>query len=142
MSRAARDGGFVTAEWSLAVAMVLLPLLSVAATLPGWASTREAAVVAAREASRVLAVQRVPGEATATAAGVARRVLADRGIVDASRVRIVGEVIDTAADARSGSVQVVVEVALAAHGIPFLGRIPLTTVRAEHQRTLEPFRSR
>jgi NADH:ubiquinone oxidoreductase subunit H len=47
-----RDGrGFVAIEWVAAVALLLLPVVVLVATLPSWAERRHAATVAAREAA-------------------------------------------------------------------------------------------
>ena len=47
--------GLVAIEWVAALALLLLPIVVLVATLPEWAERRHAATVAAREATRVLA---------------------------------------------------------------------------------------
>lgn len=68
------ERGTVAVEWVAAVALLLLPMVVVAVTLPRWAERRHAATVAAREAARVLArdwPEGDPAEAVATAWAVA-----------------------------------------------------------------------
>jgi hypothetical protein len=106
------DGGFVAIEWVAAIALLLLPVVVVVASMPGWAERRHAATVAAREAAREL-VDAWPNGDAAAATLVATEVAADHGI-DASdldiRVPSVGE-------ARGGEVVVEVEVTMPALGV-------------------------
>ena len=53
-SRRRSESGFVAIEWVAAIAMLLLPIVVLVATMPGWAERRHAATVAAREAARDL----------------------------------------------------------------------------------------
>ena len=114
--RAGRRGrserGFVAIEWIAAVALLLLPMVVLVATMPGWAERRHAATVAAREAARDL-VGNWPNGDPVAAVVVAQDVAADHGI-DASdldvRVRSVGE-------ARGDQVEVEVEVTMPAIGV-------------------------
>lgn len=74
MTRGRDERGTVAVEWAAAVALLLLPMVVVAATLPQWAERRHAATVAAREAARVLArdwPEGDPAEAVSTAWAVA-----------------------------------------------------------------------
>jgi len=106
------DGGFVAIEWVAAIALLLLPVVVLVATMPGWAERRHAATVAAREAAREL-VDEWPNGNAAAATLVAIDVAADHGI-DASdidvRVASVGE-------ARGSEVVVEVEVTMPAIGV-------------------------
>ena len=64
------DDGFVTTEWMVGLALLVLPMLMVVAVLPSWTARHAAAAAAAREAARV-AVQADTGtqaEAMARAA--------------------------------------------------------------------------
>jgi len=78
-SGSAREHGFVAIEWVAAVALLLLPVVVLVATLPEWAERRHAATVAAREAAREL-VRDWPRADTEHAAGVARDIAADHGL--------------------------------------------------------------
>jgi len=71
--------GFVAIEWVAAVALLLLPIVVLVATLPAWAERRHAATVAAREAARVLA-RDWPAADPNEAALVAEEVAADHGV--------------------------------------------------------------
>ncbi len=73
------ERGFVAIEWVAAVALLLLPIVVLVATLPEWAERRHAATVAAREAARDL-VREWPSADPEQAARVAREVAADHGV--------------------------------------------------------------
>jgi hypothetical protein len=77
--RRAEERGFVAIEWVAAVALLLLPIVVLVATLPAWAERRHAATVAAREAVRVL-VRDWPNADPNKSAVVAREVAADHGV--------------------------------------------------------------
>jgi hypothetical protein len=74
-----RERGFVAIEWVAAVALLLLPIIVLVATLPMWAERRHAATVAAREAARVL-VHDWPAADPAEAVAVAFEVAAAHGV--------------------------------------------------------------
>ena len=73
------ERGFVAIEWVAAVALLLLPIVVLVATLPVWAERRHAATVAAREAARALA-REWPNGNPHEAEVVAREVGADHGV--------------------------------------------------------------
>jgi hypothetical protein len=112
LDRRGSDGGFVAIEWVAAIAMLLLPIAVLVATMPGWAERRHAATVAAREAARDL-VDNWPNATPESAVLVAIDVAADHG-VDATdvavRVPSLGEV-------RGDDVVVEVEVTMPAIGV-------------------------
>ena len=110
--RATIDGGFVAIEWVAAVALLLLPVVVVVSTMPGWAERRHTATVAAREAARVL-VDAWPNGDPAAAVLVATEVAADHGVASSDidvRVVSVGE-------ARGDETVVEVEVTMPAIGV-------------------------
>ena len=71
--------GFVAIEWVAATAVLLLPIVVLVATMPGWAERRNAATVAAREAAREI-VDNWPAASVADATETAREVAADHGV--------------------------------------------------------------
>jgi len=80
------ERGFVAVEWVAAVALLLLPIVVLVATVPVWAERRHAATVAAREGARVLVrdwPQSDPGRATVIA-----REVADAHGVESDDVRV------------------------------------------------------
>ncbi len=77
--RRASESGFVAVEWVAAVALLLLPMVVLVASMPAWAERRNAATIAAREAARDLA-NRWPNGDVASAVLVAQEVAADHGI--------------------------------------------------------------
>ncbi|MCU1466499.1 MAG: hypothetical protein JWM72_2427 [Actinomycetia bacterium] len=91
---ARNERGFVAIEWVAAIAMLLLPIVVLVASMPGWAERRHAATVAAREAAREL-VDNWPNADADSALVVATDVAADHGIAAGDievRVPSVGEV--------------------------------------------------
>jgi hypothetical protein len=110
--RGRSDRGFIAIEWVAALAILLLPMVVLVATLPNWAERRHAATVSAREAARVI-VENWPNGDPAAAVLVAQEVAADHGIDAADldvRVPSVGE-------ARGDEVEVDVEVTMPAVGV-------------------------
>jgi len=106
------ERGFIAIEWVAAIAILLLPMVVLVATLPSWAERRNAATFAAREAARELADSWPNGDPNA-AVLVAQEVAADHGIAAADldvRVPSVGE-------ARGGEVEVDVDVRMPAIGV-------------------------
>jgi hypothetical protein len=77
--RPSSESGFVAVEWVAAVALLLLPMVVLVASMPGWAERRNAATIAAREAARDLA-NKWPNADVASAVLVAQDVAADHGV--------------------------------------------------------------
>ena len=134
--RRGSECGFVAIEWVAAIAMLLLPIAVLVATMPGWAERRHAATVAAREAARDL-VDNWPNATPEAAALVAIAVAADHG-VDATdvavRVPSVGEV-------RGDDVVVEVEVMMPAIGVSGMS-VGSWHYTARATRRVDDFRSR
>jgi hypothetical protein len=139
MHRSAREpdeSGFVAIEWVAAIALLLLPIVVLVATLPGWAERRHAATVAAREAANELAAA-WPGGDPAIARLVATDVAADHGVEAADllvRVPSVGE-------ARGDYVEVDVDIRMPAVAV---GRMAFGSWRytAKALRRIDDYRSR
>jgi hypothetical protein len=74
-----KEHGFVATEWVAALALLLLPVVVLAATLPSWAERSHTATVAAREAARTV-VDEWPQPATADATHAAQDVARDHGV--------------------------------------------------------------
>jgi len=106
------EHGFVAIEWVAAVALLLLPMVVLVATMPEWAERKNAATVAAREAAREL-VDTWPNGDPAAAVLVARDVAADHG-VDAADLDV--QVPALGAE-RGDEVEVDVEVTMPAIGV-------------------------
>jgi hypothetical protein len=106
------DSGFIAVEWVAAVALLLLPIVALVATMPQWAERRNAATVAAREAAREL-VNSWPNGEPNVAVLIAREVAADHGIAASDLdVRVVSLGRD-----RGDDVVVDVEVTMPAIGV-------------------------
>jgi len=132
----ARELGFVAIEWVAAVALLLLPVIVLVATLPAWAERRHAATVAAREAGREL-VRGWPTADPALVGALARDVAADHG-VPAGDVAV--EVLSVGV-ARGDMVRVAVKVKMPAISIPGMsaGEWHYTAVEV---RRIDDYRSR
>jgi hypothetical protein len=134
--RRSSECGFVAIEWVAAIAMLLLPIVVLVATMPGWAERRHAATVAAREAARDL-VDNWPNGSRESAVLVAIDVAADHG-VDATdldvRVPSVGET-------RGDEVVVEVEVTMPAIGVRGMS-VGSWRYTARATRRVDDFRSR
>ena len=129
--------GFVALEWVASIALLLLPVVVLVATLPGWAERRHAATVAAREAARVLE-RDWPNANPAEAELVARSIAGDHGIDERDvAVRVV-----SAGESRGSLVQVDVRVRMPAVDVPGLARVAGWTYTATSTRRIEDYRSR
>jgi hypothetical protein len=130
------DAGFVAIEWVAAVALLLLPMVVLVASMPGWAERRNGATVAAREAAREL-VEAWPNGDPAAAILVAREVAADHGIPDADidvRIPSVGQ-------ERGDEVEVDVDVNMPAIGVTGMS-VGSWHYTARATRRIDDFRSR
>ncbi len=130
------EHGFVAIEWVAAVALLLLPVVVLVATLPTWVERRHAATVAAREAVRRLADD-WPHADPAAAIALAREVAADHGISASDvvvRVRSVGT-------ARGDDARVDVEVVMPAIAVAGI-RVGAFTTTAIATRRIDDYRSR
>jgi hypothetical protein len=130
------EGGFVAVEWIAAVALLLLPMVVLAASMPGWAERKNAATVAAREAAREL-VDNWPNGDPAAAVLVAREVAADHGI-DAADVDVR---VPSLGQARGDEVEVDVEVRMPAIGVPGMA-VGAWRYTAHATRRVDDYRSR
>ncbi len=132
----APECGFVAVEWVAALALLLLPMVVLVASMPGWAERRNAATIAAREAARVL-VNDWPNGDSAAAVLAAQEVAADHG-VEASDVdvRIVSVGV-----ARGDDVVVDVEMTMPAIGVDGMS-VGSWHYTARVARRVDDFRSR
>jgi hypothetical protein len=133
----AADEAFVTAEWVVGVGLLLVPVILVLGVVSGWASLRDAAAAAAREAARIAAEAPAGGTGPATAAD--ERILAGRG-VDWASATVVVDVPPGAP--RQGQVTATVTVPGRPVAIPLIGPVSAPTATASHTRLLDAYRSR
>ena len=134
MKRAGDERGFVAIEWVASVALLLLPVVVLVATLPTWAERRHAATVAAREAAT--AAVAVDDFDAAEVRSVATEVAARYGIrPDAVTVDVEGTA------GRRGYVTVAVHVEMPAIAVPGLAEVGMWTYTAREHRRLDDYRS-
>jgi len=136
IDRETDERGFVAVEWVAAIALLLLPMVVIVATMPGWAERKHAATVAAREAANELAAA-WPASDPAIARLVATDVAADHG-VDAADVLVR---VSSVGEARGDYVEVDVDVRMPAVGV---GRMAVGSWRytARATRRIDDYRSR
>ena len=130
------ERGFVAIEWVLAVALLLLPIVVLVATLPGWVERRHAAGVAAREVATIVVQDGGGvdvGEATRRADEVAQNYGVEPDDIDVS-VR--------GASGRGEYVTVEVRVRMPAISVPGLVEAGGWTFTATQHRRLDDYRSR
>jgi hypothetical protein len=130
------QAGFVAVEWIAAVALLLLPMVVIVATMPRWAERRNGATVAAREAARDL-VDRWPNGDPAAAVLVALAVAADHGIDPAG----VDVRVPPRGNERGDEVEVDVEITMPAIGIGGMS-VGSWSYTARATRRIDDFRSR
>jgi NADH dehydrogenase/NADH:ubiquinone oxidoreductase subunit G len=130
------EHGFVAIEWVAAVALLLLPIVVLVATVPSWAERRHAATVAAREAAKQVAAA-WPTATVDTARVVAVDIAADHGVDPADVVVRVPSIGAT----RGSLVEVDVDVRMPAVGV---GRMRVGSWRytARALRRIDDYRSR
>jgi hypothetical protein len=131
------EDGFVAIEWVAAVALLLLPVVVLVATLPAWAERRHTASLAAREATRIL-VRDWPAADPRAAEMVATRVAIDHG-VDADDIDV--RVVDATA-ARGGVVKVVVRMRMPALAVPGGPTVEGWVYTTSSIRRIDDYRSR
>ncbi|MGI9016317.1 MAG: hypothetical protein ACR2HR_04295 [Euzebya sp.] len=136
-----QQSGFVTAEWVIGIAVLIVPVMLLMGVLPAWAARHEAAAAAAREVTRIIALApEDPGVITA-AEGSAAMILDDRG-VDPGDMRMRVDVSQDGADDRDGVVRASVQISGISVSLPLLGQVDGPTLEATHSRRLNPYRSR
>ena len=128
--------GFAAIELTLSVAVLVIPVLLLVATLPTWVERRHVGVLAATEAARA-AARAYPDTSGATAHAVVAEVGA-RGGLDPGDLRL-----DLDIDARrGGTIVATVTVRMPAVVVPALGTLDAWEVRVVATRRIEDHRSR
>jgi hypothetical protein len=143
MSGGSADQGSVPVEFAAGVALLVLPVALLVATLPQWVEHQSAARLAAREAARAVAVAEDPVAAQATAEALAFEVLANHGITgDAvQRVDVTVPVGPDGRVARGGDAVAHVRVVVPVTVTPLTGTIGGFAWSASHREPIDPYRS-
>ena len=130
-----RDAGFVAIEWLLATALLLFPVVVVAAAVPTWIERQHAATVVAREVA-VYAAETFPAS-SATSREIADVIAANYGIPP-------GDVDVTVLDdaVRGGQVRARVAIVMPAISIPFGGTVGRWRYSTEYTVRIDDYRSR
>ena len=136
MRRRPRAEGFVATELVLAVGLLLFPVVMLVGALPQWSERQHAAIVAAREASRV-AAQDWPADGQADAERTAREVVATYGISQ-NDVKIVV----APPPGRGGMLTATVTVRMPALAVPLMARVGGWSWSAHESVRIDDYRSR
>lgn len=129
-------GGFVALEFAAGVALLVVPVLLLVASLPAWSEREHAATVAAREAARY-AAQRWPAIDEPGAVGVASIAAANLG-VPASDL----DVSVVADEARGGQVRATVTIVMPALTVPGIGSRGAWRWTTSYTLRIDDYRSR
>jgi hypothetical protein len=131
-----REPGHVAIEFTLAVGLLLFPVVVLVATLPAWSGRQHAATVAAREAASVAAAA-YPGDGRADALEAVEETLANYGIPP--------EAVETTFTRdevrRGGIVSVRVTIAMPAVVVPGIGTVSGFRCSATQSRRVDDYRS-
>lgn len=138
--RSANDAhGFVALELVAGVAVLVLPVVMLVASLPGWFDRQSTARQAAREAARAITLAGWCDETRAER--VATRVVTGANLAP----RDVAVVLDCPAGGplpRGGSVTARVRVTMPAVAVPLIGSVTGWTWTAAHVEPVDPYGSR
>jgi hypothetical protein len=112
-ARQSSERGFVAIEWVAAVALLLLPMVVLVASLPAWVERHHTATIVAREVARVLAHDWPTVDEARVNATVAA-VASDHGI-DAADIRVR---LESMGIGRGGVLRVTAVIEMPAFGVP------------------------
>jgi hypothetical protein len=129
------EGGYVSLELVLGLALLVLPVALIVLTLPTWLARQNLARLAAQQAARTAVIAASPDQG-ATAAGT---VATDAGLDPARDLRVAWE--PGSSFARGGLVTVRVTVVSPAIAIPFLGTFGSFPLTATFSERVDQYRS-
>jgi hypothetical protein len=129
------EGGYVSLELVLGLALLVLPIALIVLTLPTWLARQNLARLASQQAARTAVIAASP-EQGATAAGT---VAADAGLDAARDLRVAWG--PGSSFARGGLVTVRVTVQTPAIAIPFLGSFGSFPLTATFSERVDQYRS-
>lgn len=129
------EGGFVAAEWMLAVGLLLIPVGVLGVSFPQWLERLSMAKVAAQEASRVVAVANDTDTGVARARTMVDEIARNHG-VDPSTVTVSF----TGTTTRGGKVTASVSVVLPAVTLPVIGSVGSVTWSTSHSELVDQYR--
>ena len=129
------EGGYVSLELVLGLALLVLPIALIVLTLPTWLARQNLARLAAQQAARTAVIAASP-EPGVTAAGT---VAADAGLDPARDLSVAWD--PGSSFARGGLVTVRVTVESPAIAIPFLGTFGSFPLTATFSERVDQYRS-
>jgi hypothetical protein len=132
---AALEGGYVSLELVLGLALLVLPIALIVLTLPTWLARQNLARLAAQQAARSAVIAASPEQGVAAAGGVA----ADAGLDPSKDLKVAWE--PGSSFARGGLVTAMVTVQSPAIAIPFLGSFGSFPLTARFSERVDQYRS-
>jgi len=133
--RGGGEGGFIAAEWALAICVLLVPAGLLAVSFPRWSERQNMAEVAAAEASRTVAVANDTDAGMAAARTLVAEIAANHG-VDPAAV----SVSFTGTTTRGGTVTATVNVDLPALSVPAVGSVGSFAWSTSHTEAVDRYR--
>lgn len=137
--RRRRADGFVALELAAGVAVLVLPVIMLVASLPGWFDRQSTARQAAREAARAITLA---GWCDAARAERVATSVASGGNVPISDIDVVVDCGAGGPLSRDGSVTARVRIAMPGVDVPLIGSIAGWTWTAAHVEPVDPYGSR
>jgi len=129
------NGGYVSLELILGLALLVLPITLIVLTVPTWLARQNAARLAAQQAARVAVVSGSPDQGRKAA----RTVATDAGLDPAKNLTVAYE--PGSSFARGGLVTVKVTVQTPAAFIPFVGGVGSFPMTATFSERVDLYRS-
>ncbi|MDQ6724977.1 MAG: hypothetical protein M3066_02205 [Actinomycetota bacterium] len=129
------EGGFIVAEWAMAVGFLLLPACLLVVSFPRWSERQNMAETAAAEASRVVAIANDTDSGIANARTLVVEIAANHG-VDPATV----SVSFTGRTTRGGVVTASVSVDLPALSVPGVGSLGSVHWSTSHSEAVDQYR--
>lgn len=134
-----RERGFAAIELSAGIAVLVLPVVLLVATVPRWSERQGVARVAARDAARVVGLQ---GWCDRQAADRVVGEVADGAGLDPAALEVTLDCTPSATLPRGGAVTARVRIAMPALAVPMLGSVAAWSWTAQHRAPVDPYGSR
>ena len=129
------EGGFVAAEWALAIGLLLLPACLLVVSFPQWSERQNMAKVAAAEASRAVAVANDTDAGEAVGRDLVAEIARNHGVDPATvSVSFAGST------TRGGTVTATVSVQLPALWVPGTDGVGSVRWTTSHSEAVDQYR--
>ena len=123
-------------DMTLAVGLIMLPIVMLVASIPRWVETRSMAELAAQEAARVVVLSDQLAAGQAAGEAMARQIATNHGIDGSSLSVSYAGVLDWGQEISAS-----VTVPMPLLSIPLIGEFAVTDYTAEHTERVDDYRS-